>query len=99
MSDPGLKKAVIIGAAIGALATLGTALSMDTFLSGSLQGTWWDAAAKDVTRMFGPAWGQNVFAVGLVLAMVMVFLAGFGAVIGAAGGLIMNRFFKNVLKL
>ena len=99
MSDPGLKKAVIIGAAIGALIALGTALSMDIFLSGSLQGTWWDAAAKDVTKMFGPAYGQNVFVVSLVLVLVMGFLAGFGAVFGAAAGLIMNRFFKNVLKL
>lgn len=99
MSDQGLKKAVIIGAVLGALITLGVALSMDIFLSGSLQGTWWDAAVKDVTRMFGPAYGQNVFVVSFVLALVMGFLAGFGAVFGAAAGLIMNRFFKNVLKL
>ena len=31
--------------------------------------------------------------------LVMGFLAGFGALLGAAGGLMMNRFFKNVLKL
>jgi hypothetical protein len=99
MSDAGLKKAVIIGAAIGALLTLGTALSMDIFLSGSLQGTWWDAAAKDVTKMFGPVCGQNVFAVALVLALVMGFLAGFGALLGAVAGVMMNRFFKVVLKL
>ena len=99
MSDRGLKKAVIIGAAIGALITLGTALSMDLFLSGSLQGTWWDAAAKDVTKMFGPTCGQNVFAVAFVLFLVMGFLAGFGAMLGAAAGLMMNRFFKVVLKL
>jgi len=99
MSDAGLKKAVIIGAAIGALLTLGTALSMDIFFSGSLQGTWWDAAAKDVTKMFGPACGQNFFAVALVLALVMGFLAGFGSMLGAAAGLMMNRFFKMVLKL
>jgi hypothetical protein len=99
MSDSGLKKAVIIGAVLGALITLGVALSMDIFLSGSIQGTWWDASAKDVTKMFGPAWGQNVFAVAFVLILVMGFLAGFGAVLGAAAGVIMNRFFKNVLKL
>jgi hypothetical protein len=99
MSDKGLKKAINIGATIGAVFSLGTALSMDIFLSGTLQGTWWDAAVKDVTRMFGPAWGQNFFAVGLVLVLVMAFLAGFGALLGAAGGLIMNKFFKTVLKL
>ena len=65
MSDKGLKKAVIIGAAIGALVSLGAALSMDLFLSGSIQGTWWDASAKDVTRMFGPSCGKNSFAIGL----------------------------------
>jgi hypothetical protein len=35
----------------------------------------------------------------LVLIVVMGFLAGFGAMLGAAAGLIMNRFFKTVLKL
>jgi len=99
MSDKGLKKAVIIGAVLGALITLSIALSMDLFFSNTLQGTWWDAAAKDVTKMFGPACGQNVFAVTLVLVIVMGFLAGFGAMLGAAAGLIMNRFFKMVLKL
>jgi hypothetical protein len=99
MRDKDFKKAVIIGATIGALLSLGTALSMDIVLSGTLQGTWWDAASKDVTRMFGPAWGQNVFAISSVLALVMVFLTGFGALLGAAAGLIMHFFFKSVLKL
>ena len=99
MSDKGLKKAVLIGAVVGALATLGVALSMDLFFADTFQGSWRDAAAKDVTRMFGPACGQNVFAVTLVLLVVMSFLAGFGALMGAAAGLIMNRFFKVLLKL
>ena len=99
MGEAGLKKSVIIGAAIGALITLGTALSMDIFLSGSLQGTWWDAAAKDVSKMFGPVCGQNVFVVAFVLALVMGFLAGFGAMLGAAAGLMMYRFFNVVHKL
>lgn len=98
MSDKGLKKAIIIGALIGALMTLGTALSMDVFFSDTFQGTWRDAAAKDVTKMFGPACGQNWFAVTLVLVFVMGFLAGFGALLGAAGGVIMNRFFKFVIR-
>ncbi len=99
MSDKGLKKAVLVGAVLGALITLGIALSMDLFFSDSLQGTWRDASAKDVTKMFGPACGHNVFVVYLVLVIVMGFLAGFGAMLGAAAGLIMNRFFKMVLKL
>lgn len=99
MSDKGLRKSVAIGAGIGAAISLGTALSMDIFLSNAFQGTWWDAAAKDVAKMFGPTCGQNTFAVALVLVLVMGFLAGFGALLGAAGGLMMNRFFKLVLKL
>lgn len=99
MSDKGLKKAVLIGAIIGGVVTLGIALSMDLFFSDTLQGSWRDAAAKDVTRMFGPACGHNTFAVMLVLTVVMAFLAGFGAMMGAAAGLIMNRFFKMLLKL
>ncbi len=99
MSDDGLKKAVNLGAATGAILSLGTALSMDLFLSGTFEGTWWDASVKDVTRMFGPAWGQNFFVVALVLVLVMVFLAAFGAMLGAASGFILNRFFKLVLKL
>jgi hypothetical protein len=98
MSDNGLKKAVIIGASIGALSTLGAAIAMDYVLSSSLQGTWRDAAVKDVTKMFGPACGQNWYAVTLVLIVVMAFLAGFGAILGAVAGTIMNRFFKLLLK-
>jgi len=98
VSDKGLKKAVIIGASLGAVVTLGAATAMDYVLSSSLQGTWRDAAVKDVTRMFGPACGQNWFAVTLVLGVVMSFLAGFGAVLGAVAGTIMNRFFKLLLK-
>ncbi len=98
MNDKGLKKAVIIGAAIGALVTLGTALSMDMLFTDTFQGTWRDAAAKDVTGMFGPECGQNYFAVTLVLTVVMGFLAAFGALLGAAAGVIMNRFFKLVIK-
>ena len=95
----GLKKAVLIGALLGGLITLGIALSMDLFFADSLQGTWRDAAAKDVTRMFGPTCGQNALAVYSVLIVVMGFLAGFGAMLGAAAGLVMNKFFKVLLKL
>jgi hypothetical protein len=98
MSDRGLKKAVVIGAGIGAIITLGAALSMDIVFSDTLQGTWRDAAAKDVTRMFGQACGQNYVAVTLVLVVVMGFLAAFGALLGAAAGLAMNRFFNLLLK-
>ncbi len=83
---------------IGALVSLGTALSMDMVLSDAFQGTWRDAAAKDVTRMFGPSCGQNWFAVTLVLVFVMGFLAGFGSLLGVIAGVIMNRFFKLVAK-
>jgi hypothetical protein len=98
MHDKGLKQAVAAGAVLGALATLGAALSLDFVFSGSFQGTWRDAAAKDVTRLFGPSCGKNWFAVTFALVFVMSFLAGFGAVIGAAAGVIMNRFFKLLLK-
>ncbi len=98
MQDKGLQKAIIIGAAAGALITLGTALSLDVFFSDTFQGTWRDAAAKDVTKMFGAACGRNWFAVTLVLVFVMGFLAAFGAVMGIVAGVIMNRFFKFVLK-
>lgn len=98
MSDQGLKRTIIIGAVAGALITLGSAFAMDAMLASSLQGTWWDAAAKDVTRMFGPSCGQNWFAVALALVLVMTFLAAFGAVLGVIGGVIMNRFFRALLK-
>ncbi len=98
MSDRGLRNAVIIGAGIGALVSLGAALSMDMVFSDTLQGTWRDAAAKDVTKMFGPSCGQSYVAVTLVLVVVMGFLAAFGALLGAAAGLAMNRFFKLLLK-
>ncbi len=96
-TDSTLKKAIIIGAILGALVTLGVALSMDYFLSSSLQGTWRDAAAKDVTKMFGPECGGNWFAVTSVLVFVMGFLAVFGAILGIIGAVIINRFFKLIL--
>ncbi len=98
MSDRGLKRTIIIGAVAGAVITLGSAFAMDALLSTSLQGTWWDAAARDVTRMFGPSCGRNWFAVALALGMVMAFLAAFGAVLGVIGGVIMHRFFRALLK-
>ena len=98
MADTGLKKAVIVGAVVGAMITLGTALSLDIFFSDTFQGTWRDAATKDVTKLFGPSCGQNWFAVTLVLVVVMGFLAAFGAVLGVIAGVIMNRFFKLLLK-
>ena len=98
MSDKALKKAIIIGAIAGAVVTLGAALAMDYVLSSSIQGTWRDAAVKDVTKLFGPACGQNWFAVTLVLVFVMTLLAGFGAVMGVIGAVIINRFFRMLLK-
>jgi hypothetical protein len=98
MSDQGFKKAIIIGAIIGALMTLGSALAMDYVLSSSLKGTWRDAASKDVSKMFGPACGQNWFAVTMVLAAVMGILAAIGAVLGIIGAVIINRFFRILLK-
>ncbi len=98
MGDKGLKKAIIIGAAAGALMTLGTALSLDVFFSDTFQGSWRDAATKDVTKMFGPGCGQNWLAVTLVLVFVMGFLAAFGALLGTVAGVIMNRFFKLLIK-
>jgi len=98
MRDKGLKKAIIIGALCGALISLGSAISMDYLFSDSLQGTWRDAAGKDVTKMFGPAYGRNYLVVTLVLVFVMSFLAAFGALLGVIGGVIVNRFFKLVLK-
>jgi hypothetical protein len=99
MNDKGLKKAVRIGAAIGGLFSFIMALSMDLLMADSLSGTWWDAAAKDAVRMFGPFYGQNVVVVALVLLVVIGFLVGFGALLGAAAGFILNRFFKIMLKL
>ncbi len=99
MADKGLKRAALIGAIAGAALTLGIAFSMDFFLSGAFQGTWWDAAARDVTRTFGPACGRNPVAILLMLVTVMGFLAAFGALLGAAAGIAMNRFFKVILKI
>ncbi|HAR46581.1 MAG: hypothetical protein A2X56_00260 [Nitrospirae bacterium GWC2_57_13] len=94
----GLKRAVIIGSILGAFASLAAALAMDVVLGSSLQGTWWDASQRDVTKMFGPGCGQNPFAVGLMLAFVMGFLAAFGAFLGMIAGVFMYRLFRFVLK-
>jgi hypothetical protein len=98
MAGNGLKKAIIVGAILGSVITLGIALSMDMVLGDALHGTWRDAAARDVTRMFGPDCGRNAFAVTGLLLTVMGFLAAFGGLLGAAAGAFMNRFFKVILK-
>ena len=98
MSDRSFRHSVIIGAVVGAVITLSAALTMDLVLSSSLQGTWRDAATKDVTRMFGPACGQSWFAVTVVLVIVMGFLAAFGAVLGVIAAVIISRFFRVLLK-
>jgi hypothetical protein len=98
MSDNGLKKTLVIGAVIGAVITLGTALSMDVFFSDTLQGTWREAAQKDVAKMFGPVCGRNWFAVTLVLVFVMSFLAGFGALLGIVAAAVVNRFFRLLIR-
>jgi hypothetical protein len=98
MSDKRFKRSLIIGAVLGALVTLGAALAMDVVLSDSLQGTWRDAAAKDVTKMFGPSCGQSWVAVTLMLMTVMGFLAAFGAGLGVIAAVIMHRFFRALLK-
>ncbi|MDA8099541.1 MAG: hypothetical protein M0042_07940 [Nitrospiraceae bacterium] len=98
MTDKGFRRTIILSAVAGAVVTLGAAFAMDYLLADSLHGTWRDAAAKDVTRMFGPRCGQNPFAVGIVLVAVMGFLAAFGAAMGAIGGAIISRFFRMLLK-
>lgn len=99
MPDKGLKKAVLIGAISGAVITLAIALSMDLFFSDTFQGSWRDAAAKDALKLFGPRWGANSCVVISLLVVVMGFLAAFGALLGAAAGIALNRFFKVVLKI
>lgn len=98
MNDSGLKKAILIGASAGALFSIGIAVSLDYFLADSLRGTWWDAATKDVTKIFGPGCGGNPFAVGLVLFFTMAVLAGIGAFFGLVGSVILYKFFTRVLK-
>ncbi|HTG00612.1 MAG TPA: hypothetical protein VK654_08500 [Nitrospirota bacterium] len=97
--DKGLKKAVLIGAISGAVITLAIALSLDLFFADTMQGSWREAAAKDAVKMFGPVRGSNPCIAISLLVAVMGFLAAFGALLGAVAGLMMNRFFKLVLKL
>lgn len=98
MRDNGLKKAVLAGAVFGALFSVGVAISLDYFLADSLQGTWRDAAAKDVGRIFGPGCGGNWFAVSIVLVLTMGFLAGIGAFFGVIAAMVLHRFFRMLLK-
>ncbi len=98
MDTGNLKKSMLVGAILGGLATLGIALSMDYFLGDALHGSWREAAARDVTKMFGPQCGRNSCAVMTLLILVMGFLSCFGALLGAMAAFIINRFFKVLLK-
>lgn len=98
MSDQGLKKAVKIGALAGALVSLGAALSMDILFADALQGTWRDAAIQDITKLFGPAWGQSYTFVTLILVLVMGFISGIGALLGTIAAVFLHKFFNLILK-
>jgi len=88
----------MIGAVAGTLITLAAAVVMDVVLADALQGTWRDAAAKDVMRMFGPACGRSWLAVTLMLVAVLGFLGAFGAVLGIIAAVFLHRFFRALLK-
>jgi hypothetical protein len=98
MSDKSFKRAIIIGAVLGAVAALAIAVALDYAFSDTLKSTWWDAAQKDATKMFGPELGRNRLVIGSMLGVVMLFLAGVGAVFGMLTGVLIHRFFTFLLK-
>lgn len=98
MSNKGFKRAIIIGAVLGAIASLAIAVSIDYVFSDTLRNTWWDAAQKDAIKLFGPEWGRNSFIVGAMLGAVMLLLAGVGAVFGIIAGAFFHRFLDFLFK-
>lgn len=73
-------------------------LSMDLILGNALGGGWREAVAHDLGALFGTTFGMNSFAVLLGVAVVIGFIAAFGALIGGVFGVMIARLFSFLTK-
>lgn len=83
-----------LGAAVGAIMTIVVALLMDVMYADALQGTWRDAIAKDLGKIFSPSITPDSFIVYIVFALVLALLGAIGAFMGVLFTAIVHRFLR-----
>jgi len=88
------KRFIIVGAVLGALASLAVTLLMDILYAEALQGTWRDAIAKDLNRLFHATLTPDSVLVYLAYLVIIVILMAIGAFMGMFFALIVHRFLK-----
>jgi hypothetical protein len=81
--DRRLKVVLLVGAVGGAVMSIAITLLMDVLYAESLGGTWRDAIAKDLQSLFSVSYSPDGFIVTAFFIVIIVILAGFGALLGA----------------
>ncbi len=93
-----MKRGFYIGAIFGGLLGLVISLSMDLILGNALGGGWREAVAHDLGALTGRTFGENSFFVWVGAALIVGFIAAFGAFIGGVFGVMVSRLFSFLIK-
>ena len=88
------RKALLIGAGIGAVLSLFISLMMDVLASGQAQGTWRDAIVNDLDMFMSITISPDSAMAYVLFLLVMVFMAAIGGAIGALFSYIVFRFLE-----
>lgn len=86
------RRLIISGALVGAVMTIVVSLLMDVLYADALQGTWRDAISLDLNRYFSVTLAPDSLVVYLLYGVVLLFLSGFGALMGVVFALITYKF-------
>ncbi|UCG77391.1 MAG: hypothetical protein JSV21_07330 [Nitrospirota bacterium] len=92
-----LKRILIVGAVIGGVLAVTVSLLLDVLFADSLNGTWRDAIVLDLNNFLKLDVTVNSPIVFIVFGIILLVLAGFGAIMGVIFTFFMIRFF-NFLK-
>lgn len=86
------KKVILAGAIFGGILAVAIALMMDFLYADAMSGTWRDAIAQDLHRLFNASFAPDSFVVITAFLFILAFLAAVGAVMGSVFSLIIHRF-------
>ncbi|MBI5188876.1 MAG: hypothetical protein HZA07_07445 [Nitrospirae bacterium] len=88
------KRYIVAGAIFGGVISLTISILMDTIYGDSLQGTWRDAIAKDLNRLFSLSVTSDSLSVIIVFIFILAILSLFGSFMGVLFILIIYKFFN-----
>ena len=89
-----MKKALKIGMTAGAILGLLVSLSMDFVMGPSLGGSWNQAVANDMNKLFNTSFSTTHIAVFAGVIIVIALISCFGAVMGGICGVIIVKAFS-----